>query len=678
DNNPPGDADRYQGHFEIHEPYAFQWLLESVQGPDYIDRNGNSEYDSADWGYWVKFDYSYKGEYVWRAPFQQEQLEAPSCSVSDYECQSFEFDSDDLSKRSFSWGIKQNFLLSRITTATHYAKFNVSSTNNRIAPFHPQMWSGNRIPEVEVISDSEFRIPGNYSDDLSELYNCDAPILERYWFNPDVSNPEVERTIYTGSDVNTSRPECGATPFSMLVQDVDGITYTYFYVEDDGLPTLEVKYVGPGPGALVVRPESQSGRKLDSIELYKTGDSTVPEQLVSKIELAYERNIRKEFPSSSAEGGGSLALTRVSFLGRNGQQKMPSYTFEYGTNSTPGTGLNPNWEQYARDEWGYYRDTNGGLENTSEFVNKLIHDKNRASMSAAWNMTSITTPLGSSIDIVYESDDFHYVNGVRPYTFVENVTNVSEVTGSGAFVSDFQATDTSFITEGDSVNIHYRISGFQYYHENDCYRVIEEISGSIVSLSEPCPRYGNQPDAYYTIEVLRKNIYGGGSRVSRIRVVADQVYSTEYRYEHGNGTSTGVATMLPGDGNTSDFDSGSPGAAPSAGRVALSQSFIGNVRSYGGPSPAVLYSKVTVLRSGGLNGKVEFGFYGPRDYRYNPGGHEINNYSNIYGLVKYEHVYENMGGENVLRRESGYEYSFGNNLHNYADVVKDDGSRLGD
>lgn len=48
--------------------YAYTWLLTAITGPDYVDR-GNSGPDASDWGYWVKFRYGkWSDHYGWRNP----------------------------------------------------------------------------------------------------------------------------------------------------------------------------------------------------------------------------------------------------------------------------------------------------------------------------------------------------------------------------------------------------------------------------------------------------------------------------------------------------------------------------------------------------------------------------------------------------------------------------------
>jgi hypothetical protein len=54
--------------------YAHSWLLSSIEGPDFIDYNNNGDYDSEDFGYWVKFTYDENDDegdiiYSYRSPW---------------------------------------------------------------------------------------------------------------------------------------------------------------------------------------------------------------------------------------------------------------------------------------------------------------------------------------------------------------------------------------------------------------------------------------------------------------------------------------------------------------------------------------------------------------------------------------------------------------------------------
>jgi hypothetical protein len=84
--------------------FANTWLLTTITGPDYIDRNADGLAGPEDWGYWVKFNYGkHLDGYDWRTPFNGG---TPSASATTY-----------------SSGKKQLIYLNSIETRSHVALF---------------------------------------------------------------------------------------------------------------------------------------------------------------------------------------------------------------------------------------------------------------------------------------------------------------------------------------------------------------------------------------------------------------------------------------------------------------------------------------------------------------------------------------------------------------------------
>ena len=103
--DPLKGKERSQKTFNI-QPYAYNWLLTAITGPDFVDRNNNHLVDSDDWGYWVRFDYGkWTDKYAWRNPYS-----------------GFNIDIDGLNQ-VYSSGKKQLYYLDAISTRTHTALF---------------------------------------------------------------------------------------------------------------------------------------------------------------------------------------------------------------------------------------------------------------------------------------------------------------------------------------------------------------------------------------------------------------------------------------------------------------------------------------------------------------------------------------------------------------------------
>jgi hypothetical protein len=90
-------------------PFANTWLLTSITGSDFIDRNSNGLVDDGDWGFWVKFNYGkYHNDFQWRLPFSGTKK------------------SPDNAYNNFSHGYKQMYYLNTIETRSHVALFSKS------------------------------------------------------------------------------------------------------------------------------------------------------------------------------------------------------------------------------------------------------------------------------------------------------------------------------------------------------------------------------------------------------------------------------------------------------------------------------------------------------------------------------------------------------------------------
>ncbi len=91
----------------INDKYAEYWLLTTVTGPDFIDRNSNGVADAGDDGYYIKYDYGkWEDNFKWRFPY--------AGSV---------FDKTNINKRSYEQGVNELYYLNSISTRTHTAIF---------------------------------------------------------------------------------------------------------------------------------------------------------------------------------------------------------------------------------------------------------------------------------------------------------------------------------------------------------------------------------------------------------------------------------------------------------------------------------------------------------------------------------------------------------------------------
>src|SRR5258708_4763140 len=95
------------------QKYAYNWLLTSVTGPDFVDKNNNGLADTGDYGYWVRFEYNqWMKDFKWRNP-------------------AVGFNKDiDGDFQFYSYGQKEVYYLDKIFTESHVALFEKSQRND--------------------------------------------------------------------------------------------------------------------------------------------------------------------------------------------------------------------------------------------------------------------------------------------------------------------------------------------------------------------------------------------------------------------------------------------------------------------------------------------------------------------------------------------------------------------
>lgn len=113
------------------EAYAYTWYLTAITGPDYVSRGSTpGKLDTADWGYWVKFDYGkWADKYRWRNPSEGANDDSASPGTTRY-----------------ASGLKELYYLDAVETRTHTAIFEKEiradgkscTVTNENTPYQPQ------------------------------------------------------------------------------------------------------------------------------------------------------------------------------------------------------------------------------------------------------------------------------------------------------------------------------------------------------------------------------------------------------------------------------------------------------------------------------------------------------------------------------------------------------------
>ncbi len=108
-------GDEYYKSTEI-DPYAHDYLLNAVVGPDYLDVDGVSGPSEGDMGYWTRIDYTTPvQDYKWRAPYWQATYMTGVRNNTEGEL------NDD--KGTYLYGQKDLVYPDKVHTKTHFAEF---------------------------------------------------------------------------------------------------------------------------------------------------------------------------------------------------------------------------------------------------------------------------------------------------------------------------------------------------------------------------------------------------------------------------------------------------------------------------------------------------------------------------------------------------------------------------
>lgn len=169
--------------------------------------------------------------------------------------------------------------------------------------------------------------------------------------------------------------------------------------------------------------------KLDRIKVFTRSEYEKGESLaipLKTVHLNYDYGLCTELETNNKEvdtdnlenQGGKLTLKNVHFTYNNSTRGEDSqYEFDYGTS---GSTDNPNYSVKSMDRWGGYKplpssDATIPKDDCFQMDNPYVRQNKVAAdiYAQAWNLKTIKTPEGSTINISYESDDYGYVQHLK-------------------------------------------------------------------------------------------------------------------------------------------------------------------------------------------------------------------------------------------------------------------------
>lgn len=164
-------------------------------------------------------------------------------------------------------------------------------------------------------------------------------------------------------------------------------------------------------------------KKIDlyTLEEYKKVDG-IP---LKSVHFVYDYSLCPGIPNN-INNGGKLTLKQIYFTYQNSSKaRFSPYVFSY-EDDDENTNDNPSYNPSNVDKWGSYMPESGLLNiadpnrNNGEFPYVKQNDANGNSnkskideYASVWCLKKIYTPSGASINIIYESDDYKYVQDKR-------------------------------------------------------------------------------------------------------------------------------------------------------------------------------------------------------------------------------------------------------------------------
>ncbi len=174
-------------------------------------------------------------------------------------------------------------------------------------------------------------------------------------------------------------------------------------------------------------------KRLKEIRLYSkpdffaSGTNAIP---VKTVHFEYDYELCKGVDGDPEQGKLTLKKVWFSYNG-NAKGKRNPYVFQYHQN-------NPSYNLKSYDSWGNYKDPgqNPGYTAASPVTNAdypfPLQDSTKASVGAgAWALDSILLPSGGGMRIVYESDDYGYVQQHRAMQMMK-IAGFGNTAGDGA------------------------------------------------------------------------------------------------------------------------------------------------------------------------------------------------------------------------------------------------------
>jgi hypothetical protein len=514
------------------DPYAVQWLLTAVTGPDFEDVNANGLVDDADKGYWVKFNYGkWSNGFVWCNPHGgHNPLKLKDAGA-------------------YSMGRRDAYYLNSAETSTHIAYFvkalkddETDGLDGLLSLYYTEggkyfdmdyVRNGHtrslRLKEIVLARKDELNLQANMGGDLLPKVHGTFDFTTQKWLKDDYHYWPFVANQYQNSYTRTVPTRSFSSHLADNVLDEQDIAYAI----NNGLQ--------PYAHALqVIKFEQDYSLFTNSPGTVTTGQNSQ---------------------------SGRLTLKKIITRGKGNAQVLPSQEFEYYPSDFDAKGL---------DTWGYacaavnpanpgghnpLLTADGRLAQYADFIDKPL--------AKGGSLKKIISPMGGETEIMYESDSYE-----RKAVFGKNTHRLR--------AEEVDLVDMPGDPTDDDINIHIptadvrfgflsapnikiglilqKVSGVNpvftfeldtiYYNQYSLTNIGNETTTLTLPSKWTHPSSNGFPDelvgAFLNVEGYTG--YGGGLRVTAIHRIDDQgkVYKTKFDYSDPlTGKSSGYTSYAP-------------------------------------------------------------------------------------------------------------------------------------
>ncbi|UYZ62534.1 hypothetical protein [Hymenobacter weizhouensis] len=361
-NNPAEYTSERMGLANSGYAYATAWLLTAITGPDFVDKGTIGVLDAEDEGRWIKFEYGkFSSQFKWRTPYRSNAIIDNGYSV-------LPDGSPAPTYGAYSEGYKETYYLNSISTRSHTAIF---VKDVRLDGRGHYTGSTARNPDLDI----EEKEPASSLrlNEIILLTNEDYQRLQtEYGFGTNTANNAAERNAALLSAHDSFEKVFDPA-------DLSSNTAARSYLEQKLIKRVVFNYT-----------YRLCPKTSNSFASAKAAPQSGASNLQSQLK-------------------GKLTLESVALLGPNNAKLIPDFKFEYG--------FNPIYDEHKYDAYGFYkreRTQNGSLFVNNDMVSVNAKGQTQASEDgSAWSLKRLHNPLGSTLEVEYERDQYASVSGLE-------------------------------------------------------------------------------------------------------------------------------------------------------------------------------------------------------------------------------------------------------------------------